>query len=139
MKLRFFLSKNRALDLKQNMTVQATLPISSAGLRCALQCSEGTWGLQCNQTCSCLNSATCQAHTGTCLCKPGFWGAQCQHSEYILYIPVHSSIPVSLRAPVTLELVQTVLSSLQCVVLVSLERGAAVTVHHVYMPPPAIT
>ncbi|KTF74229.1 hypothetical protein cypCar_00019357, partial [Cyprinus carpio] len=58
---------------------QATHPISSAGLRCTQQCPEGTWGLQCNQTCSCLNGATCQAHTGTCLCKPGFWGAQCQH------------------------------------------------------------
>lgn len=137
MKLRFFLSKNRALDLKQHMTVQATLPISSAGLRCALQCSEGTWGLQCNQTCSCLNSATCQAHTGTCLCKPGFWGAQCQHSEYI-YTCASISVSES-SGHIRAGLDSALFSSLQCVVLVSLERGAAVTVHHVYMPPPAIT
>lgn len=70
----------------------------SAGLRCTQQCPEGTWGLQCNLTCSCLNSATCQAHTGICLCKPGFWGAQCQHSK-------HTVILESLRAQVTLELV----------------------------------
>lgn len=109
--------------------------IFSAGLRCTQQCPEGTWGLQCNHTCSCLNSATCQAHTGTCLCKPGFWGAQCQHSKYSHPHPCVSESSGHIRA----DLESARIFSLQCAVLDYSESGAAVSAHHVYMPPPAIT
>lgn len=51
------------------------------GPRCREQCPQGRWGHQCNQSCSCLNSASCQPHNGVCMCKPGYWGSQCQHGE----------------------------------------------------------
>ncbi|KAK1794660.1 hypothetical protein P4O66_001374 [Electrophorus voltai] len=58
----------------------STWSVVYAGPRCTEQCPQGSWGHQCNQSCTCLNSASCLPQSGTCLCKPGYWGAQCQHA-----------------------------------------------------------
>lgn len=48
------------------------------GVDCSLLCSSGTWGLVCNQTCTCVNEAACDPIDGSCYCAPGWRGKQCQ-------------------------------------------------------------
>lgn len=50
------------------------------GLDCSILCSSGTWGLGCNQTCSCTNEAACDPIDGICTCSPGWSGEHCQES-----------------------------------------------------------
>lgn len=42
-------------------------------------CAGGTFGLQCEQTCSCLTAESCSPVTGACLqsCPPGLYGSNC--------------------------------------------------------------
>lgn len=47
------------------------------GVDCSIPCSSGSWGLNCNQTCSCSNGASCRPADGFCLCSPGWQGDFC--------------------------------------------------------------
>lgn len=47
------------------------------GVDCSIPCSSGSWGLNCNQTCSCSNGASCRPADGFCLCSPGWQGEFC--------------------------------------------------------------
>ncbi|XP_059160605.1 uncharacterized protein LOC131944081 [Physella acuta] len=42
-------------------------------------CVEGSWGTECNKTCSCsvLGTSTCDKVSGTCQCKSGWSGTNC--------------------------------------------------------------
>uniref|UniRef100_H3B9C8 Platelet endothelial aggregation receptor 1 n=1 Tax=Latimeria chalumnae TaxID=7897 RepID=H3B9C8_LATCH len=43
-----------------------------------LECLPGTFGAGCYHSCICLNNATCDHVTGSCLCKPGSSGLHCE-------------------------------------------------------------
>lgn len=47
------------------------------GDKCLDQCSFDKYGVNCTDTCSCKNSATCDKATGRCECKPGWIGIDC--------------------------------------------------------------
>ncbi|KAI3353794.1 hypothetical protein L3Q82_005018 [Scortum barcoo] len=46
--------------------------------------TQGKYGLDCAQDCSCLNNGTCDRFTGTCSCPAGNYGHSCQHSTQTL-------------------------------------------------------
>ena len=41
-------------------------------------CMQGTYGMNCGRSCSCLNGGTCDSVTGVCHCPPGIHGENCQ-------------------------------------------------------------
>ena len=45
-----------------------------------IECTEGTFGDDCSQTCSCIttNTASCNKVDGTCTCNSGWEGSNCQ-------------------------------------------------------------
>lgn len=47
---------------------------STQGEICSQPCDEGTYGTNCNSTCSCYNNATCDPKIGTCFCAAGYIG-----------------------------------------------------------------
>lgn len=55
--------------------------LSPTGTRCHLPCSEGFWGANCSNTCTCKNGGTCIPENGNCVCAPGFRGPSCQRRE----------------------------------------------------------
>ena len=67
-----------------NLTCLLFLPLSSCtpgytGVKCEEKCSEGSWGSNCIETCSCSKGTTCHHVTGECLpCAPGLWGEGCK-------------------------------------------------------------
>ena len=44
------------------------------GDNCDEPCPTGTWGLNCTQSCACLNGAKCHHNTGFCNCTVGYHG-----------------------------------------------------------------
>ena len=44
------------------------------GDNCDQPCPTGTWGLNCTQSCACLNGARCHHNTGFCNCTVGYHG-----------------------------------------------------------------
>lgn len=71
-------------------SIAPPLPPSLTGPRCAQPCPDGSWGSHCNQSCSCLNGATCLSHSGICVCKAGYLGPQCQHGEFFFFFSSHA-------------------------------------------------
>ena len=52
-----------------------------------LDCPDGTWGVNCEQTCDCVGNRVCDKETGLCLCPLGFYGENCDDREYDFQIP----------------------------------------------------
>ncbi len=46
-----------------------------------LECSEGTFGRNCSETCLCKNGARCNKVTGCCSCSSGYFGSTCQFGK----------------------------------------------------------
>jgi len=44
-------------------------------------CAAGTFGVNCEERCSCMSNSTCDAVTGQCQCSAGWTGDQCQHGQ----------------------------------------------------------
>ncbi|XP_064640123.1 N-acetylglucosamine-1-phosphodiester alpha-N-acetylglucosaminidase-like isoform X2 [Lineus longissimus] len=57
-----------------------------AGSLCDKKCSPGSYGVQCNMTCSCANGGKCDPADGSCDCKPGWSRPRCElpcpHGHY---------------------------------------------------------
>lgn len=49
------------------------------GDNCSHECLPGFFGDGCNQTCSCINGASCDPVHGRCTCPPGFHGNSCEN------------------------------------------------------------
>lgn len=47
------------------------------GDKCLDKCPYNKFGLNCTETCSCKNGATCDKDTGNCHCTPGWDGVDC--------------------------------------------------------------
>ncbi|XP_074093561.1 uncharacterized protein LOC141523892 isoform X1 [Cotesia typhae] len=65
-----------------NYYTEKCIPLSncSAGLigdKCDIECPKGTWGISCQQTCSCGAKGLCSWINGTCRCLPGWKGSNC--------------------------------------------------------------
>ncbi|EFN75093.1 uncharacterized protein LOC105191654 [Harpegnathos saltator] len=45
---------------------------------CIRECSSGSWGMRCAETCDCGENGTCDPANGTCRCPPGLRGPQCR-------------------------------------------------------------
>ena len=41
------------------------------------ECPEGYYGESCAEKCMCMNGATCDSETGSCICKTGWRGRLC--------------------------------------------------------------
>lgn len=77
--------------------------LSPTGTRCHLPCSEGFWGANCSNTCTCKNGGTCIPENGNCVCAPGFRGPSCQRREaHCPPAPPVSSSDLGTTPPTTL-------------------------------------
>ena len=66
-----------------HLVVKLILPtFVNASVSFPADCADNTWGIGCNQTCSCDNSGLCNKASGNCECRSGFVGARCQYGEY---------------------------------------------------------
>ena len=45
------------------------------------ECSQGTFGLRCANTCRCGRNEECDAVTGECICKSGLRGRHCNRGK----------------------------------------------------------
>ena len=41
------------------------------------ECPEGYYGESCAEKCMCMNGASCDSETGSCICKTGWRGRLC--------------------------------------------------------------
>uniref|UniRef100_A0A670YKS9 Platelet endothelial aggregation receptor 1 n=1 Tax=Pseudonaja textilis TaxID=8673 RepID=A0A670YKS9_PSETE len=48
------------------------------GSDCSSECSDQSWGPNCQSPCTCLNGGSCDPLTGACTCPPGYHGQECQ-------------------------------------------------------------
>ncbi|KAI2655154.1 Platelet endothelial aggregation receptor 1 [Labeo rohita] len=113
------------------------------GPSCDEPCPIGTFGPGCQHKCDCLHDEGCESVTGQCLCLPGWtglrcteqcpegtWGLQCNQTCSCLN-------SATCQAHTGTCLCKPGFWGAQCQHMPDcLERGAAVSVHHVYMPPP---
>uniref|UniRef100_A0A8C5RU05 Platelet endothelial aggregation receptor 1 n=1 Tax=Laticauda laticaudata TaxID=8630 RepID=A0A8C5RU05_LATLA len=50
------------------------------GSDCSSECSDRSWGPNCQSPCTCLNGGSCDPLTGACTCPPGYHGQECQET-----------------------------------------------------------
>lgn len=43
-----------------------------------LECTNGRYGVNCENTCTCSENTYCDTVTGACICRPGYRGLTCQ-------------------------------------------------------------
>ncbi len=63
-------------------SLQCTITLSTSqpgyiGDKCENECPSGKFGLNCSQSCDCLNGASCEKATGECICRKGYSGSKC--------------------------------------------------------------
>lgn len=57
---------------------EVNLSLSDFPHRCQDECPVGTYGLQCAETCQCMNGGKCYHISGACLCEQGYTGEHCE-------------------------------------------------------------
>lgn len=70
------------------------------GRHCQLICPEGTYGLDCSETCTCENDAYCRPDDGQCECMDGWIGRDCSHrgNKLCLHTLIESTKIVSITS-----------------------------------------
>ena len=45
-------------------------------------CNDGFHGVHCREQCDCGEGNSCDAHTGACICPPGYTGNNCTEGKW---------------------------------------------------------